>query len=101
MAKPAPLSVYLPFNRECLGAAFGPAKHAAAPAEPRGRWLLVQNQGLVVAADGGELRLPEGERPAGLDGTAGPPLCLGRLGGTPCWVAALAADAALPPGLQR
>jgi len=96
-----PLSVYLPFNRECLGAAFVPAKHAPPPAEPRGRWLLVQSQGLVVVPDGGAFRLPEGEVPAVLDGAVGPPLCLGTLEGTPCWVAAVPAEAALPSGFHR
>ena len=37
-----PLSVYLPFNREVLGADFQPAKHGGPPPEQRGRWLLVQ-----------------------------------------------------------
>jgi len=101
MEKPALLSIYLPFNRECLGDAFVPAKHASAPAERRGRWLLVQNQGLVVVPEAEGFRLPEGELPAGLDGTGGSPLCLGTLAGTPCWVAALAPEATLPPGFQR
>ncbi len=101
MEKPAPLSIYLPFNRECLGSAFVPAKHTTALDEQRGRWLLVQNQGLVVVPDAGAVRLPEGELPGGLDGAVGPPLCLGTLAGTPCWVAALPPDATLPPGFQR
>ena len=44
------LSVYLPFNRDCLGQAFVPAKQTEAPGEPRGHWIIVQNQGLVVEA---------------------------------------------------
>jgi ABC-type uncharacterized transport system permease subunit len=65
MDKPALLSIYLPFNRECLGDAFVPAKHASAPAEPRGRWLLVQNQGLVVVPEAEGFRLPEGQAQTG------------------------------------
>jgi len=32
-----PLSVYLPFNREVLGADFVPAKHGGTPPETRGK----------------------------------------------------------------
>ena len=44
LAMPTPLSVYLPFNLDCLGDAFVPAKSGAKPDVARGRWLLVQDQ---------------------------------------------------------
>jgi NAD+ diphosphatase len=97
--RPTPLTVYLPFNRDCLRGDFVPAKTGAAPPAPRGHWLLVQDQGLLVAADGDRLRLPEGERPPGLDGAD--PVWLGTLGGTPCWVSAVPKGAVVPPGLAR
>ncbi len=93
-----PLSIYLPFNRECLGS-FVPAKRTSAPGEPRGRWVIVQDQGLVVEA--ATLRVPEGGLPAGLDGRCGPSHFLGTLAGTPCWTAALPSEAELPAGLAR
>ena len=62
-----PLSVYLPFNREVLGADFEPAKRGGGPAEAPGLWLLVQDQQLVVVPAGDALRLPEGALPAGLE----------------------------------
>ncbi|MGH7331506.1 MAG: NAD(+) diphosphatase [Candidatus Rokuibacteriota bacterium] len=95
-----PLSVYLPFNRDCLRSAFVPAKRGSSPPAPRGHWLIVQDQNiLVVDADDG-FRLPTGERPVELS-EANPPLWLGTYGDTPCWVAQLARDAGVPPGLHR
>ena len=47
-----PLSVYLPFNRDCLGEAFVPAKSGGKPDAGRGRWEFL----LVVAP----LRIPGG-----------------------------------------
>ncbi len=96
-----PLSAYLPFNRDCLGQAFLPAKHAGPLPEGRGHWIIVQDQGLVVATETGVPCLPQGALPAGLDGHCGPPLFLGTLAGTPCWVAALAPGVGLPAGLSR
>src|SRR6185503_11778269 len=49
----------------------------------------VQDQALLVHADGDRFRLPEGERPADLAGTASDPIWLGTLGNTPCWVTAV------------
>ena len=95
-----PLSVYLPFNREVLGEAFVPAKHGAGQPEPRGHWLIVQEQGLLVP-EGDEPRLPLGDPPAALDGRLSAPLWLGTWDGTPCWVAALPRDSALPLGFRR
>jgi NAD+ diphosphatase len=100
-ASMTPLSVYLPFNRDGLGTAFVPAKHGMAAPELHGHWLIVQEQGLVVIADGTATRLPSGEVPAAFDGRLGPPLWLGSLEGTPCWVAALPPDAPVPTGFQR
>jgi NAD+ diphosphatase len=96
-----PLSAYLPFNRDCLGQAFLPAKHGGRPPEARGHWIIVQDQGLVLATGTGVPRLPQGECPSGLDGLGEPPLFLGTLAGTPCWVVALAPGAGLPAGLGR
>jgi NAD+ diphosphatase len=96
-----PLSVFLPFNRECLGSAFVPAKHGMAPPERRGHWLIVQDQGLVVVPDGDRFHVPAGDLPRGLDGAGRAPLWLGTLNSTPCWVVALARDVPIPPGLHR
>jgi NAD+ diphosphatase len=96
-----PLTVYLPFNRDCLRGTFTPAKRGGRPAEVRGRWLLVQDQGLLVAPDGGTFRAPEGECPRDLAGVVGEPLWLGTVGGVPCWVATVPREAPAPAGLQR
>jgi len=95
-----PLSVYLPFNRDCLGGGFVPAKRGAKPPEATGHWLIVQEQRLIVVPDGAAFRLPAGSAPAGFDEALGEPLWLGTLAGTECWVARLARDARLPEGLQ-
>jgi NAD+ diphosphatase len=94
-----PLSVYLPFNRDCLRGAFEPAKRGAKPAEPRGHWLLVQDQNLIVVPHGGQFRLPT-ELPPDIDGRLGPPVWLGTFCDVPCWVASLPRDAAVPAGTQ-
>jgi NAD+ diphosphatase len=96
-----PLSPYLPFNRDCLGTAFVPAKHGAAAPDSRGHWLIVQDQGLLVADDGGGDRLPSGALPTAFDGRLGRPLWLGTLDGTECWVAGLPGDAPVPAGFRR
>lgn len=96
-----PDTVYLPFNRDCLGADFVPAKRGDAPPSRRGHWLLVQEQGLLVSTDGHQLSLPSGDPPAGLEAAATAPLLLGTLRGTPCWVAALSRDATPPAGFHR
>jgi NAD+ diphosphatase len=96
-----PLSVYLPFNRDCLGRAFEPAKRGGAPREERGQWVIVQDQHLVVPAEDGRFSLPTGPRPPGLGDLLSPPLCLGTVRDTPCWVVALPPDAPLPPGFTR
>ena len=97
--KPTPLAVNLPFNRDCLGEAFVPAKGHETPPVQAGHWLLVQGQSLIVPAED-ELRLPTGGRPTVFDGHFGEPLWLGTLGGTPCWVASLPADLTVPAGFQ-
>jgi NAD+ diphosphatase len=63
-----PLTVYLPFNRDCLRGAFVPAKRGMKPPNERGNWLIVQDQKLIVVPEGESFRLPTGERPAKLDG---------------------------------
>ncbi|HXJ78843.1 MAG TPA: NAD(+) diphosphatase [Candidatus Methylomirabilis sp.] len=95
-----PLSVYLPFNRDCLGGRFTPAKHGGKPPEPTGQWLIVQDQRLIVVPDGSDFRLPTGRAPAGLGEAADHPFWLGTLAGTECWVVALGRDARLPEGLH-
>ena len=95
-----PLSVYLPFNREVLGADFEPAKRGGAPPAAHGHWLLVQDQELLVVPDGGAVTVP-GTLPAGLETAVAEPFWLGTLRGEPCWTAAVPKDSALPPGLER
>ncbi len=97
MRTTTPLSVYLPFNRECLGATFVPAKRGAKPPEPVGHWLLVQDQRLIVVP-GDELRLPHGTIPDGLGDARVDPLWLGTLDGTECWVSAISREVRLPEG---
>jgi len=52
-----PLSVYLPFNVDCLRGDFTPAKRGGGPPAGRGRWLVVQDQKLLVAPEGEGFRL--------------------------------------------
>jgi NAD+ diphosphatase len=92
-----PLTVHLPFNRDILGAAFSPAKRGDKPARGRGHWILVQGQNLIVAPDGAGFRLPTGDCPVPLDGSA--PFWLGTYQDEPCWVVPVAAGASLPAGL--
>ena len=93
-----PLSVHLPFNRDCIGARFAPAKHGTKPPDPIGHWLLVQDQRLIVVPDGAALRLPTGLLPAGFSDARVSPFWLGTLDGTECWVGALERDVKLPEG---
>src|SRR4029077_2626368 len=69
--QPTPLTVYLPFNRDCLRGEFTPAKTGAVPPAPWGHWLLVQDQALMVVQNGDRFHLPRGERPTGIDGAVG------------------------------
>ena len=97
-----PLSVYLPFNLDCLRGAFVPAKRGTKPPAEHGKWLIVQDQKLVVVPDGDRFQLPSGPRPAKLDGAIGEPIWLGTLGGdTECWVASLPRDAVVPDEFRR
>ena len=97
-----PLSVYLPFNIDCLRGAFVPAKRGTKPPSERGNWLIIQDQKLIVVPDGDRFRLPAGGRPAKLDGALGEPIWLGTLrGDTECWVASLPKDAVVPDEFQR
>jgi NAD+ diphosphatase len=100
---PTPLTVYLPFNRDVLRGTFIPAKHGTKPPAEAGYWLLVQDQALLVQAEGdreARFRLPTGLLPSGLE-TPAPPLWLGTLDGTPCWAVGQAKDAPVPEGLHR
>ena len=48
-----PLSVYLPFNMDCLRGEFTPAKRGGGgPPGGTGRWLIVQDQKLLVVPEG-------------------------------------------------
>ncbi|HKQ64979.1 MAG TPA: NAD(+) diphosphatase [Methylomirabilota bacterium] len=97
-----PLSVYLPFNMDCLRGAFVPAKRGTKPPTERGDWLIVQDQKLLVVPNGDGFRLPSGERPGRLDGVIREPIWLGTLNGdTECWVASLPKDAVVPDEFQR
>jgi NAD+ diphosphatase len=97
-----PLTVYLPFNLDSLRGTFVPAKRGTKPPREHGKWLIVQDQKLVVVPDGASFRLPTGDRPAKLDGALGEAIWLGTLGGdTECWVASLPRDAAVPDEFQR
>jgi NAD+ diphosphatase len=93
------MTVYLPFNRDCLRSNFVPAKTGATPPAPRGHWLLVQGQNLIVEPDGSSFRLPAGDCPVPLDGTA--PFWLGTYRDEPCWVVPVPAEAPVPAGLVR
>jgi NAD+ diphosphatase len=95
-----PLSVYLPFNRNCLRGAFEPAKVTTKPPDAVGHWLLVQDQALIVVPERGSFGLPAGECPPEFGGQLSP-LWLGTLDGTPCWTAAVAPDVPVPAGFQR
>ena len=96
-----PLTVYLPFNLDCLRGAFVPAKHGKRPAEGQGHWLVVQDQSLIVRSENGQFRLPTGTTPPGLGDPIGAPLWLGTLGGMECWVASLPSDSPIPQGYER
>src|SRR5262245_59753495 len=96
-----PDTVFLPFNRDCLGHTFTPAKRGDKPPDRQGHWLLVQDQGLVVSADAHELALPFGDCPDGFGTALSEPIWLGTWRDTPCWVTSVPKDTALPAGLHR
>ena len=94
----APIAAYLPFNRDCLKATFEPAKRGAVEGAREGRWLIMQDQALVVATDQHELALPAGTRPAGFESATVEPICLVTCDGVAHWVLSLPKDVPLPPG---
>jgi NAD+ diphosphatase len=96
-----PLSVYLPFNREVLGTAFSPAKSGGQVPPKTGRWLLVQEQALIVTGAAEDPRPASGALPAALEPAVKEPVWLGTWDGEPVWTAALAADVALPAEYRR
>jgi NAD+ diphosphatase len=96
-----PLSVYLPFNRDVIGQSFEPAKSGGPVPAKSGRWLLVQEQNLVVSGAPDDPRLPSGALPARLESGVGEPLWLGTWEGEPVWTASLAPDVALPSEFRR
>lgn len=93
-----PLSVYLPFNLDCLRGEFVPAKRVVKAPPPNGHWLLVRGQSLIVIPDGEEFRLPAGDLPPAIDSALEHRLWLGTFRERPCWVAGLAPDVAVPDG---
>jgi NAD+ diphosphatase len=97
MNEMASIAAYLPFNRECITAGFEPAKRGAIPGVAEGRWLIMQDQNLIV---GNALSLPSGARPAGFDGSTTEPICLGHSDGVAHWVLSIPKDATLPPGFH-
>jgi NAD+ diphosphatase len=96
-----PLTVYLPFNRDCLGPTFIPAKRGGAPPQGAGHWLIVQDQGLIVVPDGDAVRLPSSDLLTPLGSLLSRPFWLGTLHGGPCWAASLSREAAVPEGFRR
>ncbi len=100
VAESTPLTVYLPFNVDCLHGDFVPAKNGRTAPAQFGYWLIVQEQGLVVP-DGPEPSLPFGDLPEGLEGHVTTRLWLGSWHGSPCWAAALPRDVPPPAGFHR
>ena len=98
MSTMAPIAAYLPFNRDCITGSFEPAKRGDERGPLEGRWLIMQDQSVIVSTDGHELSLPAGARPAGFDAAEVEPLCLGHCDGVAHWVLDLPKGAALPPG---
>ena len=101
MGPMTPLTATLPFNRDCIGQTFEPAKRGGALPDRRGHWLIVQDQGLIVSNDNHELALPFGNAPAGFEVAAKQALLLGTWRGEPCWVVAVARGDTLPAGYHR
>ena len=99
-----PLAAYLPFNRESLAGEFVPAKNDANPPEdPRGTWLLVQENALLICEEGGApaWHLPQGPLPDTLARRLDPIVHMGTYRGAPCWAAAVPRDTDPPAGFQR
>ncbi|MCM2357332.1 MAG: NUDIX domain-containing protein, partial [Geobacteraceae bacterium] len=93
---PYPDAVNLPFNLASIGDGFIPIKPGGEVPEEPGFWAILQGGALVVREGEDGLSLPEGERPAWLDG-AREPLCVGLWQGRPLWAATLGRDLTLPP----
>jgi NAD+ diphosphatase len=96
-----PLTLYLPFNRDCLGSTFVPAKRGGTPARDEGLWVIVQDQGLIVVPDGEGVRLPSSDLLTPLGSALTEPFWLGTLNGIPCWTSTLPREAAVPAGFRR
>jgi len=89
----------LPFNRGSLRGAFVPAKRAAGPSEKVGYWFLIQGQCLLLPDSAAEV--PRGRIPAAVEGAVETVVFAGTYDGDACWGAAIAPDAALPPGFRK
>src|SRR2546427_11243397 len=101
MGSMTPLTATLPFNRDCIGQTFEPAKRGGALPDRRGHWLVVQDQGLVGSNDNPELALPFGDAPAGFEVAAQPAPPLGPRRGRPAWGVAVARGARPTAGEHR
>jgi NAD+ diphosphatase len=95
-----PLTVYLPFNLDCLRGEFVPAKHGGEAPAAGGYWLLVRDQNLIVVPEGDGFRLPTGDLASAFDGQLDRPVWLGTFRGQPCWAAPVPQEVTVPDGLQ-
>ena len=101
MGPMTPLTATLPFNRECIGQVFEPAKRGGPLPPRRGHWLIVQDQGLIVSNDTHELAVPFGDPPPEFGHVMSEALLLGTWRGEPCWVVGLGRETKLPAGYHR
>ncbi len=96
------LRATLPFNRDRIAERFVPGKGRAAPTDAQhARWLVLQDQGLVLAGDVGDERLPLASAARALPVDARPPVFVGDYDGEPVFACMLAKDAELPEGWRR
>ncbi|HEY6872488.1 MAG TPA: NAD(+) diphosphatase [Geobacteraceae bacterium] len=91
-----PDAINLPFNHEVIRDGFVPVRPGDKEPEGAGFWAILQGNALVVQEGEGSFSLPEGERPAWLDGGSDP-LCIGLWQGRPLRAASVAREAVLPP----
>ena len=81
------LRATLPFNRDRIAERFVPGKGRAAPTDAQhARWLVLQDQGLVLAGDVGDERLPLASAARALPVDARPPVFVGDYDGEPVFV---------------
>jgi NAD+ diphosphatase len=90
-----PSAINLPFNHEVIRDGFVPVKPGEAVPDGPGVWAILRGGALVVEEGADGLSLPEGERPAWLDGRV-TPICIGLWQGRPLRAAVVAGETALP-----